>query len=233
MTPWVWQDLALTRFKGQKLKRRLEDLERRALSTSASPEPAQKQKQQRPSHSRAKSGNALPSKSSWGNAKHSSTPSLRRSVSSPDEDSTLSHYGYGLPSPAVERSATSSYSLYEQTATASYSRDPWYQNNPTSSYAESYQAWNAPTSTPLYKLSPTLTHIKEEDQEYNLSYTTSDYANTISLSGSESYQGSSSQPYVMPPPHQSTAPSLLLSAHLPLAATEIASTNKMSRRLPA
>lgn len=184
----------------QKLKRRLEDLERRAFSTSTSPEPAQKQKQQRPPHNRAKSGTALPTKSIWAKSQQSPTPSLRHSISSFDEDVALSHYGFALSSPTIERPSLSSYAFQEQTASPSHCQeDPWYQNNTVPSYAASYQAWNVPTNTPLnYTVHQTHNHIKQEQQydDHSQSYSLNGYTDSSSsLRGADPYRGSSSQSY--------------------------------------
>lgn len=99
------------------------------------------------------------------------------------------------------------------TSAVSYAQDPWYNQNSTApSYSASYQAWNVPTSTPLHdNVRQTHTRIKEEQQQqydgYNQSYSLTGYTtnSSNSLRGSDSYQGSSSQSYVMSP--QSTAPS--------------------------
>jgi len=162
---------------GQKLKRRMEDLERRAFSPSrsTSPEstpaaalpssaPKQKQKQkqtppQRPVHIKAKSHNSVPTQSSWGNA-HSPTPSLRNSTSSFDEEATLARFGYGLPSPALDRTAltstASSYPMHEPQHLASmeYTQEPWYESMPGTSastgYGNTYSAWNSVGATAMY-----------------------------------------------------------------------------------
>jgi len=155
----------------------MEDLERRAFSPSpsTSPEstpaaalpssaPKQKQKQkqtppQRPVHIKAKSHNSVPTQSSWGNA-HSPTPSLRNSTSSFDEEATLARFGYGLPSPALDRTAltstASSYPMHEpqHLASTEYTQEPWYESMPGTSastgYGNTYSAWSSVGAGAMY-----------------------------------------------------------------------------------
>ena len=172
----------------------MEDLERRAFSQSrstspestpaaAAPKQKQKQKQtppQRPVHIKAKSHGNVPTQSTWHNA-HSPTPSLRNSTSSFDEEATLARFGYGLPSPALERTAAlsataSSYAMHEpqHLASTEYAQEPWYESTSGTSasagYGNTYSAWN---TAAMYgggarghgQVQSTATHVKQEQMD--------------------------------------------------------------------